>query len=113
VHCHVCLLFAMQCCTIRFLNLTSRLRAIPQIGYRPSYYLLTRKMSFEATILNLRSPVKELVLSATKDGKELVGHNDVDKQEVLGWIDKTTQESFVNENNLKVCDSVCVVRDRF
>jgi aminoacyl tRNA synthase complex-interacting multifunctional protein 1 len=70
-------------------------------------------MSFETTVFNLRSPVKELVLSATKDGKEFFWHNDVDKQEVLGWIDKTTQESFLNKNNLKVCDSVCVAWDRF
>lgn len=55
-----------------------------------------RKMSFEATVSKLRSPVKELVISTTKDSKQIVGLSDVDKQEVLGWIDKTSQPNFIN-----------------
>ena len=46
----------------------------------------------------LRSPVRELVLSA---GGNLLGNDDNDKREVIGWIDKLSQ-NMIAESNLKV-----------
>ena len=60
-------------------------------------------MSLQSTILKLNSPIKELVLSVTRDGKELGGETEADAKEVIGWVDKATQADFVAENNIKVC----------
>lgn len=60
-------------------------------------------MSLQSAILKLRSPVRDLVLSVTRDGQELGGQNENDQKEVVGWIEKTSQGNFVNENNLKAC----------
>ena len=70
-------------------------RSIPIIARRP--------MSFKAAVLKLRSPVKDLVLSVTHDGREFLGENEADANDVLGWIDKTSQEDFLAEGRLKVC----------
>lgn len=71
----------------------------------PSIPICYRAMSFQATVSKLHAPVKQLVLSATKDGKELVGETTADEKEVIGWIEKTSQGNLVTENNLKVLDS--------
>ncbi|CAA7261397.1 unnamed protein product [Cyclocybe aegerita] len=68
----------------------------------------TRKMSFQAAVSSLRSPIKELVLSVSKDGQELIGNDDADKKEVIGWIEKTSQGTLATKNNLKVLDSILV-----
>ena len=62
-----------------------------------------RAMSLQSTILKLNSPIKELVLSVTRDGKELGGETEADTREVIGWVDKATQADFVAENTIKVC----------
>ena len=62
-----------------------------------------RAMSLQSTILKLNSPIKELVLSVTRDGKELGGETEADTKEVIGWVDKANQADFVAENNIKVC----------
>ena len=62
-----------------------------------------RSMSFEAAVLKLNSPVKDLVLSVTRDGREFLGENEADANDVLGWIDKISQKDFLAENGLKVC----------
>ena len=59
-------------------------------------------MSFETSVSRLPSHVKDLVFSVSKNGKELLGNDDADKQEVIGWIEKTSQGALVTENNLKV-----------
>lgn len=59
-------------------------------------------MSFENIVTKLRSPVKELVLSASESGGNLLGDDDNDKKEVIGWIDKLSQNTLVAESNLKV-----------
>jgi len=63
-------------------------------------------MSFKAAVLKLRSPVKDLVLSVTHDGSEFLGENESDAKDVLGWIDKMSQEDFSVENGLKVCRTI-------
>jgi hypothetical protein len=62
-----------------------------------------RAMSFQASVSKLQPPVKDLVLSATRDGKDLVGQTEADEKAVIGWIDKTSEGNLVTENNLKVC----------
>jgi hypothetical protein len=62
-----------------------------------------RAMSLQSTILKLNSPIKELVLSVTRDGTELGGETEPDAREVIGWVDKVTQADFVAEKNIKVC----------
>lgn len=59
-------------------------------------------MSFQATVSKLQPPVKQLVLSMTRDGKDLIGETEADEKEVLGWIEKTGQGNLVTENKLKV-----------
>ena len=71
-------------------------RSIPIIARRP--------MSFKAAVLKLRSPVKDLVLSVTHDGREFLGENEADANSVLEWIDsRVSHESFLTESGLKVC----------
>lgn len=60
-------------------------------------------MSFQASVEKLQPPVKALVLSASRNGQDLVGSTPEDEKEVIGWIDKTAAGSLVSENNLKVC----------
>lgn len=61
-----------------------------------------RSMSLQSAISRLRSPVRDLVNAVTRDGQELGGQNEADEKEVVGWIEKTSQGTLVNENNLKV-----------
>lgn len=63
-------------------------------------------MSLQSAIQKLRSPVRDLVLSVTRDGQELGGKNENDKQAVVEWIEKTSQGTLVNENNLKACNYI-------
>lgn len=60
-------------------------------------------MSLQSTILKLNSPIKELLLSVTRDGKELGGETEADAKEIIGWVGKASQADFVAENNIKVC----------
>ena len=62
-----------------------------------------RPMSFKATVLKLKSPIQDLVLSVTHDGREFLGENEADANSVLEWIDKMGQEGFLAEGGLKVC----------
>lgn len=59
-------------------------------------------MSFQASVSKLQSPVKELVLSISKDGVRHVGQSEQDQGEVTGWIEKASQGDVVAESNLKV-----------
>ena len=74
---------------------------------------ISRGMSFENIVTKLRSPVKELVLSASKSGGNLLGDDDNDKREVIGWIDKLSQDTLVAESNLKVRYDHYVRPERF
>jgi hypothetical protein len=66
------------------------------------------KMSFENTVSKLRSPARELVLSASENGGKLLGNDDNDKKEVIGWLNKLSQKAFVTESNIKVCPETIV-----
>jgi hypothetical protein len=57
-------------------------------------------MSFEEAVSKLRSPIRELVLSASENGG--LGNDDKDKKEVIGWINRFSQKDFIAESNLKV-----------
>jgi hypothetical protein len=59
-------------------------------------------MSFEDVLSKLQSPIRDLVLSASENGGNLLGNDDNDKKEIVGWIDKLSQNAFVAESNLKV-----------
>jgi hypothetical protein len=59
-------------------------------------------MSFNTAVLKLKYPVKDLVLSVTRDGREFLGENEADANDVLEWIDKISREDFLAENALKV-----------
>ncbi|KAF5315074.1 hypothetical protein D9619_007291 [Psilocybe cf. subviscida] len=65
-------------------------------------------MSFQASVEKLQPPVKALVLSASRNGQDLVGSTPEDEKEVIGWIDKTAAGSLVSENNLKDLDTILV-----
>ena len=76
--------------------------AVHRFLLRSSISICFRPMSFQATVSKLQPAVKELVLSVTRDGKELIGETEADEKEVLGWIEKTGQGNLATENNLKV-----------
>ena len=59
-------------------------------------------MSFDNTVSKLRSPIRELVLYASENGRKLLGNSENDNKEVIGWINKLSQNAFVTESNLKV-----------
>lgn len=61
-----------------------------------------QKMSFDNAVSKLRSPIRELVLSASENGGKLLGNSESDNKEVVGWINKLTQKAFVTESNLRV-----------
>ena len=62
-----------------------------------------RPMSFKTAVAKLKSPIKDLVLSVTRDGHEFLGENEADANNVLEWIDKMSHEGFLTESGLKVC----------
>ena len=56
--------------------------------------IITRgQMSFKASVAKLKSPIQDLVLSVTRDGREFLGENEADANSVLEWIDKMSHES--------------------
>lgn len=63
--------------------------------------VFVRKMHFE-DLSKLRSPIRELVLSTSENGEILLGNDDNDRKEVMGWIEKLSQKDFVTESNLEV-----------
>lgn len=68
--------------------------------------IITRgQMSFKASVAKLKSPIQDLVLSVTRDGREFLGENEADANSVLEWIDKMSHESpsLLTESGLKVC----------
>jgi aminoacyl tRNA synthase complex-interacting multifunctional protein 1 len=79
-------------------------RSVPTVTCRP--------MSFKAAVLKLKSPIRDLVLSVTRDGHEFLGENEADANDVLEWIDKMSREGFLTESELKVClymISLCII----
>lgn len=62
-------------------------------------------MSFQAAVSKLQSPVKDLVLAATKQGTQDIGKTDQDKAEIEEWIGKVAQGDIVKESGLKVGQS--------
>ncbi|KAF9565658.1 nucleic acid-binding protein [Agrocybe pediades] len=65
-------------------------------------------MSVAAAASKLRAPVRDLVLSVTKDGQELGGQSEADEKDIVSWIEKVASGTFVNENNLKDLDTLLV-----
>jgi hypothetical protein len=62
----------------------------------------TRLMSFKTSVAKLNAPVGDLVLAVTRNGQELIGESESDQGEVLGWIERSSQEDLTKESNLKV-----------
>ncbi|KDR82682.1 hypothetical protein GALMADRAFT_238170 [Galerina marginata CBS 339.88] len=65
-------------------------------------------MALQSAISKLRSPVRDLVVSVTRDGQELGGQNEADQKEVIRWIEKTSLGNLVNQNNLKDLDTLLI-----
>ncbi|KAF8158287.1 hypothetical protein B0H34DRAFT_846140 [Crassisporium funariophilum] len=65
-------------------------------------------MSFQSVVSKLNPTVRDLVLSATRDGQQLVGQNDIDQKEVLEWIEKTSQGDLDKVENLKELDTMLI-----
>ncbi|KIY46507.1 nucleic acid-binding protein [Fistulina hepatica ATCC 64428] len=65
-------------------------------------------MSFQASVVKLPSPVKDLVLRATSNGDKLVGDSEKDQDEVSQWIDKIATGVVVQD--LKALDTELVPR---
>lgn len=61
-----------------------------------------RFMSLKAAIDTVKSPVKELLLSATQDGSELAGSSEKDQIEVVGWVEKVGREELAADASLPV-----------
>lgn len=55
-------------------------------------------MSYEASLSKLPSPLKDLVANAQAD----TGRTDVDKSEVVNWIDKVAVGDIVKPESLSV-----------
>ncbi|KAF4577170.1 tRNA-binding domain-containing protein [Pleurotus pulmonarius] len=67
-------------------------------------------MSLKAAIDTVKSPVKELLLSATQDGSELRGSSEKDQIEVVGWVEKVGREEFAAEPSLPELNSQLLQR---
>ena len=64
--------------------------------------VLLRKMSVQAALAKLPSPLKDLVTGAAQDGSEDFGKSEKDKAEVAEWIDKVAQGDVAKPENFKV-----------
>ncbi|KAF9013419.1 hypothetical protein BDQ17DRAFT_1232028 [Cyathus striatus] len=67
-------------------------------------------MSFSAAVEKLDSPVKDLVVSVTKNGSQYVGESEEDKAEVATWIEKAGEPSLVAQGNLNNLDISLISR---
>lgn len=64
--------------------------------------LFFRAMSVQAAIASLPSPIKELVLGATRDASDDYGKTDADKTEVTKWIGNVGKGKNVDASALLV-----------
>ena len=65
--------------------------------------IFLRKMSVQAALAKLPSPLKDLVFSASQDAATLAGKTEKDQAEVVEWIDKVGQGDVAKEEGFKVC----------
>lgn len=65
-----------------------------------------RPMSFQAAIKNLSPRIRDLVLAVTQNGERYVGETDKDREEVSGWVEKTSQGQIASSAKFQVC---CIV----
>lgn len=72
----------------------------------PWRHLKTRKMSYEASLAKLASPLKELVSNAQSD----TGTSDADKAEVISWIDKVAAGDVAKAENFQDLDALLTPR---
>jgi len=63
-------------------------------------------MSFQAAVQALSPRIRDLVLAVTKNGERYVGETDKDREEVSGWIEKTSAGKVANNTKFQVCDIV-------
>ena len=64
--------------------------------------VLFRKMSAQAALAKLPSPLRDLVTSAAQDGSEDFGRSEKDKAEVSQWLEKVVQGDVAKPENFKV-----------
>ena len=64
------------------------------------FNLLRRPMSFHTAASKLSPPVKDLVISFTKNGTLYIGVTEEDKKEVNDWIEKS---SIITDPKFQVC----------
>ncbi|KAJ8509253.1 hypothetical protein ONZ45_g8558 [Pleurotus djamor] len=62
-------------------------------------------MSLKAAIETVRSPIKELLLSVSKDGAELVGTSSEDQTEVASWVEKVGREEVGTEASIPALET--------
>ncbi|KAJ7780643.1 hypothetical protein DFH07DRAFT_729399 [Mycena maculata] len=67
-------------------------------------------MDFQSSVSKLSSPVKDLVLSVTQNGRLHVGKQDKDEREVIEWIAKIEQGDLIKEAGLKTLGTQLVPR---
>ncbi|KAF7422573.1 G4 quadruplex nucleic acid binding protein [Pleurotus ostreatus] len=67
-------------------------------------------MSLKAAIDTVKSPVKELLLSATQDGSELAGSSEKDQIEVVSWVEKVGREELAADASLSELNSQLLQR---
>ncbi|KAF9534470.1 hypothetical protein CPB83DRAFT_756528 [Crepidotus variabilis] len=67
-------------------------------------------MSFESSVLKLGSPTKELVLAVSHKESALIGREDLDKQEIISWIDKSGTDAIVSKEKLKELDATLITK---
>ena len=64
--------------------------------------VLLRKMSAQAALSRLPSPLKDLVAGAAQGGSEDFGRSEKDKAEVSQWLEKVVQGDVAKHENFKV-----------
>ncbi|KNZ81265.1 hypothetical protein J132_02036 [Termitomyces sp. J132] len=67
-------------------------------------------MSFQAAVVKLNSPVKELVVAFTENGTRHIGEAAKDQKEVAEWIDKAAQPDVTSEANIQSLNTTLTPR---
>ena len=87
-------------------NLTHFNRSRPLVAIDP-----LRFMSQKHITAKLPSPVRDLVVSLTQDGRQHMGRNDNDEGEVAQWIEKIAEGALV-KGDLQVLQSCYLITIR-
>lgn len=87
----------------RFLTLAVKFKG-PASTHLPSlHHRFLHRMSAQATVGKLPSPLRDLVLAACQGDEGSYGKTDSEKQEVSDWLSKVVKGDIVKPSAVKVC----------